>query len=89
MRALLDGTQRQQGKKKRMTDEAQMNIECDSLAGETTQAVLEGGGAQRSVLLDLTNTGSRAILKIQREWIKSRYAYELYSMSKGPDERIL
>ena len=55
-----------------MKDEAKMNIVCDKLTGETTQAALEGGNAQGRVLLDLPYAGSRVMLEIRNKWITSR-----------------
>ena len=68
-----------------MTDEANMNIKWDKFTGETTQAALEGGGAQGGVLLDLLYVGSRAMLKIQGKLITSRYKDKVYkARRKGP-----
>ena len=52
-----------------MTNEAMMNIICDKLAGATTRAALERGGARGRALLDLPYVGSRAILKIRSRWV--------------------
>ena len=61
-----------------MTNEAMMNIICDKLAGATTRAALEGGGAQVRALLDLPYVGSPAMLKIRSRWVTSHYSGELY-----------
>ena len=62
MGELLNGTQNGP-EKKRMTDEAMMNMVCDDLAGGTTKAALKGGGPRGHRLLDLPYVGSKAMLK--------------------------
>ena len=62
-----------------------MNIECDKLAGETTQATLEGGSAQGGTLLDLLYAGSKVMLKLNGKGITSWYKAALHNARrKGP-----
>ena len=55
-----------------LIDEAKMNIVCDRLARETTEAVLDGGEAPRGYTLGLPYAGSWAMVKKKETWITSK-----------------
>ena len=64
--------------RKGLTDEAQMNIICDEVAGETTKAMLEGGAPPDAIVLEPPYEGSKAMLKAGGRWVTSRYKQETY-----------
>ena len=66
------------GRKKRLADEAVMNIVCDDIPTNATKAVLGGGGPPSGPTMELSYEGSRAMLRIKQAWIISRYKEVLY-----------
>ena len=66
-----------------MIAEVMMNTVCNKLAGETTQATLEGEGTQGQPLLDLPYVGSKATLEIKNRYITSWYSDELYKARRA------
>ena len=59
--------------KKQLTDEAQMNIECNRIESETTQAALDGGTSPAVKVLQMPYEGLRVMLKIKETRITSNY----------------
>ena len=63
---------------KGLTDEAQMNIICDEVAGDTTKAMLEGGVPPEVIVLEPPYEGSKAMLRAGGRWVTSKYKQEIY-----------
>ena len=60
--------------KKKLTLEAKINIACDELAIETSAAVLANGVPESlPSTLQLPYAGSKALLKLGKTWITSKY----------------
>ena len=56
-----------------------INIVCDDIATNTTEAVLSGGGSPSGpTIMELPYEGSGAMLRIEQTWIISKYKEALY-----------
>ena len=62
---------------KKLAKQAQLNIACDMMASDTTAAKMNGGGIPDDPVLRLPYPGSKAMLKIGRRWITSRFKTEI------------
>jgi hypothetical protein len=62
--------------------EIQVNTECDRLASGTTAAILEGGCAPPTVVLQPPYEGSKAMFKIGRRWVTKNYKSTIYRAAK-------
>ena len=67
---------------KKLSKQAEINIACDMMASDTTAARIDGGGILDDPVLRLPYPGSKAMLKIGRRWIMSRFKREIYKASR-------
>jgi len=67
-------------------DEALMNIACDQLAGEVTATALDNPDELRppEEILQMPYKGSKAVLRIRKEWVTAKEKIHLYNAKRGP-----
>ena len=70
------------------TDEVQINIECDRIASETTQAVLKGGVSPPDPVISLPYAGSKAMFHIRGRWITSKVKTEIKRARRSPAIKV-
>ena len=70
------------------TDEVQINIECDRIASETTQAVLKGGVSPPDPVISLPYAGSKAMFRIRGRWITSKVKTEIKRARRSPAIKV-
>jgi hypothetical protein len=58
--------------------EIQVNIECDRIATEVTATALADGSTPDKPVLQMPYPGSKAMLRIGKTWITSKYKKEIY-----------
>ena len=75
-------------KKKPLKQNALINIACDEIASGTTDAVLAGGVAPSQKIVQLPYRGSKAMLRIGKTWITSRYKSEIYKAHRSGPMRV-
>ena len=70
---------------KALSLEAQVNVECDALATETSAAILAGGTSDGlPKVLQPPYPGSKAMLRIGDKWITSRFSSHIYKARRLP-----
>ena len=68
--------------RKERPKEVKINIACDHLATDTTNAALDGGTAPDAPVLRLPYKGSKAMFKIKGQWITSRFKSAIHRASR-------
>ena len=74
-------------KKGETPKEVLINIACDEIATDTTAAALENDVTNEGGTLEPPYEGSRAMLRIGKEWITSKYKQAIYSARHTPPIR--
>ena len=69
-----------------LSNEAKMNVACDELAGDATNAALNNPEnlPEADELLRMPYAGSKAVLRIGNKWITSKEKIHLMRASRGP-----
>ena len=70
----------------KLKDEALLNIACDALAGEVTEAAINAPEEQPSPeeLMQMPYEGSCAVLKIGDTWVTANCRDAMYEACRGP-----
>ena len=70
---------------KKLTREARLNVKCDELASNTTEVVIaQGGHPEVAATMSLPFEGSKALLKLGRTWVTSKYKRAIARAHRRP-----
>ena len=70
-----------------LPQEAKINIVCDEISKASAKGIVDGNTIPPAPLLAQPYEGSKAVFKIGRRWINSKYKEEIYKASRTPPVR--